>query len=366
MKRFWHVVIAVFVVTIVFPTGLGFAQKALPKVPITYPGDTNETIIRRAQWIEGAKKEGNTLTWWSILLPAEAGKELVEFNKVYPQIKVEYWRGESEEASSKLEQEFNSKRRTVDVASGPGEVNFPRWRKMGLFEKFTDLIPGIEKWDKQFYSSWGDTAVPGSQGTTPQYNAKLVSPAEAPKSWEELLNPKWKGQLGMPTDSRSWWTIALAEGGWGVEKTLDFVTKLKAQEPKMQKGPPQGHALLIAGDFKIFTNNFIRHVILSRAKGAPVDWCRVNPIILSGPNIFMPVNGPHPNAARLFLEWYLSPEGLRVHERVTGLGSAMPGSGSKLSEVVKGHTFAVRTEKVVAKAVEMGLDDKFSKIIIGH
>ena len=80
-------------------------------------------------------------------MPAEAGKELVEFNKVYPQIKVEYWRGESEEASSKLEQEFNSKRRTVDVASGPGEVNFPRWRKMGLFEKFTDLIPEIEKWE---------------------------------------------------------------------------------------------------------------------------------------------------------------------------------------------------------------------------
>ena len=237
---------------------------------------------------------------------------------------------------------------------------------MGMLEKFTDLIPGIEKWDKRFYSASGNSAQAGSNALTPQYNTNLVSAAEVPRSWEELLNPKWKGQLGMPTDPRSWWTIALAEGGWGVEKTLDFVTKLKAQEPKMQKGPPQGHALLIAGDFKIFTNNFIRHVILSRAKGAPVDWCRVNPIILSGPNIFMPVNGPHPNAARLFLEWYLSPEGLRVHEQVTGFGSASAGSGSKLSEVIKGHTFAVRNEKVVAKAAEMGLDEKFSEIIIGH
>ncbi len=184
--------------------------------------------------------------------------------------------------------------------------------------------------------------------------------------WEELLKPKWKGQLGMPTDPRSWWTIALAEGGWGVEKTLDYVTKLKAQKPKMQKGPPQGHALLIAGDFMIFTNNFLRHVILSQAKGASVDWSRVNPIILSGPNIVLPMYAPRPNAARLFLEWYLSPMGLRAHEQVTGFGLASPGSGSRLSEIVKGHTFAVRTEKVVTKAVEMGLDDKLSEIIIGH
>lgn len=366
MKKIKYLWAPVLVSILFLYLGTGFAQKSLPQVPITYAGDTDQTIIRRAQWIEGAKKEGNTLNWWAILTPAEAGKELAEFNKVYPSIKVEYWRGEADEVSSKLEGEFTSKRRTADLALGAGETNHPRWRKMGMLEKFTNLIPGIGKWDKLFYGPDGDSAVPGSNATTPQYNTNLVSAAEVPKSWEDLLQPKWKGQLGMPIDPRTWWTLALADGGWGVEKTTSFITKLKAQQPKMQKGPPQGHALLIAGDFKIFTNNFIRHVILSQAKNAPVDWCRVNPIILSGPNLIMPVNPPHPNATRLFIEWYLSREGLRVHEQVTGFGLPSPGSGSKLSEIIKGHTFAVRTEKVVNKAAEMDLDDKYSAIIVGQ
>ncbi len=364
-KKLWLIVL---IVALLFPLGSVCAQAAAkkPQVPITYPGDTDETIIRRAQWIEGAKKEGNTLTWWGILLPAEAGKELAEFNKVYPQIKVEYWRGEADEVASKIELQFTSKRGMNDVSLGAGEINHPRWRKMGMLEKFTDVIPGVAKWDKNFYGPEGDSAVPGSNATTPQYNTKLVSPAEVPTKWEDLLHPKWKGQLGMVTDARTWWTLALAEGsGWGVEKTLDYVKKLKAQKPQMQKGPPQGHALLIAGDFKIFTNNFLRHVILSQAKGASVDWCRVNPIILSGPNIIMPMYAPHPNAARLFLEWYLSPVGLKVHEQVTGFGQVNPASGSKLSEIVKGHTFAIRTEKVIVQAAEMDLDNKFSEIITG-
>ena len=156
----------------------------------------------------------------------------------------------------------------------------------------------------------------------------------------------------------------MAEGGWGLEKTIDFVTKLKAQKPNMVTGPSQGHALLIAGNFKIYTNNNLRHVLLSREKGAPVDWCRVNPIIITGPSIIMPAKAPHANAARLFVEWFLSPEGMRVHEQVTGYGFANAGSGSRLSEIVKGHTSVVRTEEVVIKAVELDLETKLREMVM--
>jgi len=57
---------------------------------------------------------------------------------------------------------------------------------------------------------------------------------------------------------------------------------------------------------------------------------------------------------------------MKVHEDVSGYGFASAGSGSKLSEIVKGHTFVVRTEEVILKAVELGLDDKFSKMITGQ
>ncbi len=80
----------------------------------------------------------------------------------------------------------------------------------------------------------------------------------------------------------------------------------------------------------------------------------------------MPAQAPHPNAVRLFIEWFLSSAGLHVHEQITDRGFAAPGSGSKLSEIVKGHTFVVRTEEIILKAGELGLDDKFSKIVTGN
>ncbi len=368
MKRLTHMTIGILVAALLVPISSVYSQaaakKALPNVPITYPGDTDKTIIRRAELIEEAKKEGNTLLWWSIGTPAERKAIIAEFNKVYPAIKVEYWRAQTEEIATKIEMEFSANRRTVDVVLGGDTSNFPRWRKMGILEKFTDLIPGREKWDKRYYSASGDSAQAGSNALTPQYNTNLVSAAEVPRSWEELLNPKWKGQLGTQTDPRTWWTIALAEGGWGLEKTIDFVTKLKAQKPNMVTGPSQGHALLIAGNFKIYTNNNLRHVLLSRKKGAPVDWCRVNPIIITGPSVIMPAKAPHTNAARLFVEWFLSPDGRRVDEQFSGYGFADAGSGSKLSEILKGHTLVIRTEEVILKAVEMGLDNKFTEMLV--
>ena len=81
---------------IFFSGGLGLAQtpskKALPQVPITYPGDTDRTIIRRAQWIEGAKKEGE-LVWWGTRRPEEGKEIIAAFRKIYPFIKCSYWRG---------------------------------------------------------------------------------------------------------------------------------------------------------------------------------------------------------------------------------------------------------------------------------
>ncbi len=125
MKRLTCLLAAVLAVMIVFPTGSRGAQtqvkKSLPQVPITYQGDTDETIIRRAKWIEGAKKEGNSVTWWSIGSPAERKEIVDEFNKVYPSIKVEYWRGGGDETAAKLEMDFIANRHTADVVYGGGQ-----------------------------------------------------------------------------------------------------------------------------------------------------------------------------------------------------------------------------------------------------
>src|SRR3990172_10823388 len=136
MKRFWHVLTAVLAVATVLPTDLVFAQKSLPQVPITYPGDTNENIVRRAKWIEGARKEWR-LVWWGTVPTKEKMAIMAEFNKVYPFIKLEGWRGGPQETASKLESDWRAKRYSCDVSQG-GSYNLSRWREMGKIQKLID------------------------------------------------------------------------------------------------------------------------------------------------------------------------------------------------------------------------------------
>ena len=76
MKKVFYFMAAGLAVLTLFPAGSVYAQTTVKtQVPITYPGDTDETILRRARWIEGAKKEGNTLTWWGVP-PGDATKEI--------------------------------------------------------------------------------------------------------------------------------------------------------------------------------------------------------------------------------------------------------------------------------------------------
>src|SRR3989304_77410 len=129
MQKLLCLLAVALIVMILVPKGPVFAQKTVPHVPITYPGDTDETIKRRAQWIERANKEG-TLVWWATATPEEGRRLIAEFNKIYPFIKVSYWRGRGEEIAAKVEAEHIGGRYTADVLLGGEYRNFPRWRKM--------------------------------------------------------------------------------------------------------------------------------------------------------------------------------------------------------------------------------------------
>ncbi len=364
MKRFINVGLAGAVFFLVWP--LQSLQAQTPpkssKVPITYTGDTNETINRRAQWIEGAKKEG-ALVWWGTVTPKEGSKILAEFNKIYPFIKGTYWRGKGEEIASKLEVEYGSGHGTADITLGGEPYNYPRWRKMGMLGKYTDIIPGIKNLDKRSYSKYGDWAISGNNAITIQYNTNQLSATEAPKGWEDLLLPKWKGQFGMTTDMKVWTTLALEEGGWGIEKTENFLKKIKQQQPIWAAGHTAGHNLLIAGEFRVFAEDYWYHVMLSRQKGAPVDWIKVRPVPITGSSFTFQKNAPHPNAARLFLEWQFSPQGLVTFESILGKGAAFPGSGTRVAKALEGLPLAIRTEEGVIKAGEMDLEKKFADIL---
>lgn len=362
MKRWislWGFVLAFLTFLPVWPA---FAQSPA-KVPVTYPGDTDKTITRRAQWIEGAKKEGKVV-WWTSRKPAEINKVAAEFNKVYPFIELSYWStSASLDRDTKLEAEHGVGRLTVDLCDAGELTSYPRWRETGLVEKYTDVIPSLEKKDKRTYSKYGDWAQLGNNVIVPMYNTKMVSAAEAPRTWDDLLDPKWKGKIGMTADMKSWYTLALGEGGWGIEKTEDYLRKLKQQNIIWAPGQPAGHSLLLAGEYKIMAWNYLRYILRPQKKGEPANWARVPGLPITGGTFVFTKKAPHPNAARLFIEWLFSPQGLAAYERITGYGDATPGSGTELSKVLDGIPLVFRTEEVLLKAGELGLVQRFANIL---
>ena len=360
MKPTLQAFAAVMIAIILFTVGPVFAQKSLPPVPIIYPGDNDQTIARRAKWIEGAKKEG-ALVWWGNRSPAQYKRFFAEFNKIYPFIAGTGWRATGEEVAAKLESEYAGGRYSVDIIEGGEPYNYPRWRKMGILEKFTDIIPMLQGMDRKMYSRYGDWVQVGNNAVVPTYNTKLVPTAEAPASWEDLLNPKWKGKIGLTADMKPWTTLALAEGGWGIEKTEDFLKKMKQQELIWAPGHSAGYSLMIAGEFRIMAETYLRYTFDATRPG---DWVRVSPVPVTGSSVTFPKKAPHPNAAKLFIEWILSPQGLVIFETVSGgLGVATPSSGTRLAKALEGRALVYRTEETILKVIETGLEKKLASLL---
>ncbi len=138
------------------------------------------------------------------------------------------------------------------------------------------------------------------------YNTKLVSEREAPKDWWDLLEPKWKGKIGMDEDETEWYAVLATY--WGKEKAQNFMRGLAAQRPSLRRGHHLIAQLTTAGEFhlSIVYGNRVEEL---KAQGAPIDWVdTTDPVVASPSVIALSSRSPHPNAGRLLIEYFLSLE----------------------------------------------------------
>lgn len=294
----------------------------------------------RQSVIEAAKKEGK-LVWWAALSPLEAVKMIERFNQLYPFVKVDYWRGTTDAKAERVWAEYQSGRHTWDVVSGGEPTDYPPWIKAGIIQKWS--VPGLAKLPKEVKDPEGYWAiVEVAVGVPAAYNTNLLSPKEAPKSWEDLLDPKWKGKVAITTQLDRY-VVLSQPGGWGKEKVRDYVRRLAANKPIITKNRTQMMALLAAGEFPIGSEAAALHRISEQTKkGAPIDWVRAGPLVFTGGAEIMSKNAPHPNAAQLWLDWVFSPEGIRAYGEASYKGSPFPGSGTQTAEAIKGLPYLVR------------------------
>src|SRR5258706_1840664 len=141
--------------------------------------------------VEGAKKEGK-LSFYTTLIVDQVLRRMKEaFEKEYPFIQVKYFRGNSDRLAQKLFAEYQAKRYAVDVVDGSSTTTMVR--RAGLLQKF--FSPYLAEYPRELKDAEGYWGVSNLYFHTIGYNTRMVKPNEVPKSYEDLLNPRWKGQM---------------------------------------------------------------------------------------------------------------------------------------------------------------------------
>jgi iron(III) transport system substrate-binding protein len=163
------------------------------------------------------------------------------------------------------------------------------------------------------------------QYIVPVYNNSMVSPQDAPKSWEDLLQPRWKGKLGVTTATHHFGRLAV--GPWGEEKTTAYVKALAQQNPVVgQLGPT--YTRLQLGEILVAFSLTDSYIYLAKQTGAPVAAAdEVQPVIAPSYHVGVLKGAQHPNAAHLFAIFMTTSESQQIWERTVGVSSALiPGT----------------------------------------
>jgi iron(III) transport system substrate-binding protein len=143
------------------------------------------------------------------------------------------------------------------------------------------------------------------------YNTNIVSQAAVPKTWLDLLQPRWKGQIGLEAEDVSWYIFILHL--MGQEKGKAFLQQLARQQPQIRSGHNLIAQLLTGGEFGLAPTARVHRVEDAKQQGAPVDWLAIEPLAPEPPVcVSLPKNAPRPNAGKLFIDFVLSAEAQEI------------------------------------------------------
>jgi iron(III) transport system substrate-binding protein len=253
--------------------------------------------------LEEAKKEGQLVFYSGMPIP-DAQAILKTLEKKYPFIKTTFYRATGSALVSRIQTEQRAGTHIWDVMNATGFEPYALLEQ-GYFAKYDSAErKEFPKGHKDNDGMWA------TMYTTPMivsYNSKLVVPADLPKDYADLLDPKWKGRLGMDSSDLEWY--ANVRKLWGAEKAQKFLEGLKKQDVRLAQGRSMLTGLLSGGEIALLVNNFLQNVIEGKRKGSPVEFLALDPVISAAGLVGINRLAPHPNAARLFVDFILSREG---------------------------------------------------------
>ena len=284
-----------------------------------------------AQIVKAAEKEGEVY-WTGTLKDDEAAPFVKAFNKDYPQIKVIYEREHGAESQERMVREIQGGAPAKDVV-----LLHVDYRKTFL-EDF-DAMETVNWADfnvlPQLISEKNRLVALNAMTYCIVYNSKLVKKEEAPKNWEDFLDPKWKGKF--ISDTRPNALMCLA-GVWGDEKVLQYAKKLGANKPIFVRGQTQAMTLMAAGDYMLSPYAMYSSAVYVAQKGGPLAWNFTNPVPLHFQPYGVLKKCPHPNAGKVFLGW-LGSKGYLIMDDVNP-GRSVPFGGTQITKQLEGKTLS--------------------------
>ena len=274
--------------------------------------------------VEAAKKEGKVVWYTSVDLPVaeRIGKA---FEAKYPGINVRVERTGAERVFQRIGQEYSANIHAVDVVNSSDAAHFIVWKKKGILQPYVpeDVAkhyPDDHKdKDGQFATFRAWLCVIG-------YNTNLVKKEDAPKSFADLLDPKWKSKIvkAHPGYSGTIMTATFQiarDIGWGYFEKL---AKQNIMQVQSSSDPPKKLAL---GERAVMAdgNEYNMFRLKERKNPGPVEIVyptEGTPLII-GPNAIFKA-APNPNAARLFQSYCFTPEAQQLIIDIGGLRSVHP------------------------------------------
>ena len=251
-------------------------------------------------FVEAAKKEGSVV-FYTPLNINDSQFLLKRFEAKYPFIKTELLRMSAESLLNRIVTEDRAGRNVVDVINN-NVIN--ALKKAKLLQVYRS--PEYAAYPDQFKDPDGYWASMNSNYYVLGYNTKLVSAKDAPVDWPDLLNPRWKGKIGMDQEEFEWYASSI--DAWGRESALKFHKALAQQQVVWRKGHTLISQLIAAGEFSVGIV-YAHRAESMKKQGAPIEWVKTsNPIFVTLTPLSLAAKAPHPNAAKLLLDFLLSKE----------------------------------------------------------
>jgi iron(III) transport system substrate-binding protein len=258
--------------------------------------------------IEAGKKEGRVAVYGS--LESDTAEAVFNSFRKKTGISVDYWRASATKVMDRALSESRAGKPQFDIIltnDNPMQI----MAKEGIFAKYES--PSAKEFPKEAIDPvLGPRYRNVIIGVV--YNKSVINPSDAPKSLEEIVNPKYRGKLVMPdptqhTTTTQW--VASLDKVLGKEKADKFIRDLAAAKPILVESLLPAAERVATGETPIAIT-YVKYAYMYGQKGAPLDYVRLGKMMGDGHYLTLGSKAPHPNAGKALIDFVLGPESMKI------------------------------------------------------